>query len=277
MIDLPSTEIMSDRSGLIWIDEAVPYFRCPLLSACPQLSHAIFTRLGGRSHPPYDRLNTSYEVGDLPDRVAMNLALIQDTFCARELITMRQVHGTEILVIRTAGDLCETRARSADAIITNVPGLALLVKQADCQGIILFDPNRSVLAVAHCGWRGNVADILGAVVVRMKRDFASEPGDLLACIGPSLGPCCAEFVDYETLFPEHFQAFKVGQTHFDLKAISQCQLLNAGVRHENIHISNICTRCRTDLFYSYRGEGATGRFGTVAMLRQGGLHHEDIY
>jgi YfiH family protein len=267
-----------DRVGLIWIDHPVPYFRYPLLSMYPQLSHAVFTRHGGTSHSPYDRLNTSYDVGDLPRHVAANLAIIKDALGARQLMTMKQVHGTEILVVRTGDERSGVPTASADAVITDVPGLGVMVKQADCQGVILFDPNRDVVAVTHCGWRGNVANILSKVVARMNGEFGCEECDLLACIGPSLGPCCAEFIDHGVIFPECFQEFRVNSTaNFDLKAISRRQLLNAGLRQENIHISDICTRCTTGLFYSYRREKRTGRFGTVAMLRQGGIRHANVH
>ena len=89
----------------------------------------------------------------------------------------------------------------------------------------------------------------------------------MAAIGPSLGPCCAEFVTYRDIFPEEFDRFMVDENHFDLWALSSWQLENAGMRPENIEVAGLCTRCRTDLFYSYRAEGNTGRFGTVAMLR----------
>lgn len=273
-MDLLPMNSTSDRCGLIRIKHPVPSFRYHLLSGYPQLSHAVFTRHGGTSQSPYDRLNTSYDVGDLPRHVAANLSIIKDALKARRLLTMKQVHGTGVLVVHKEDAWRRVRTPSADAVITDVPGLAVLVKQADCQGTILFDPNRNVVAVAHCGWRGNVADILSKVVARMRAEFGSEESDLLACIGPSLGPCCAEFVDHRVIFPECFQVFGIDSTaKFDLKAISRWQLLNAGLREENIQISDICTRCRTDLFYSYRGEGRTGRFGTVAMLRQGENHH----
>jgi polyphenol oxidase len=269
--------IMPDGPGLTWMAQGVPYLRYPLLSSYPQLSHAVFTRHGGMSHPPYDRLNTSYDVGDLPGHVAANLVIIKNILDAGQLMYVKQVHGSGILVIRTGDGMGRAQTPSADAVITNVPGLAVLVKQADCQGIILFDPDRDVVAVIHCGWRGNVANILSKVVARMKGEFGCEECDLLGCIGPSLGPCCAEFIDHKTIFPEHFKAFRVNKTYFDLKAISRQQLLNAGLKQENIQISDICTRCRTDLFYSYRGEGKTGRFGTVAMLRQGGMRHANSH
>jgi hypothetical protein len=108
---------------------------------------------------------------------------------------------------------------------------------------------------------------LGAVVGRMKFEFGCRPANMLAAIGPSLGPCCAEFINYEQEFPEEFRRFMVRKEYFDLWEISRWQLLEAGLAEDHIEVANICSRCRTDMFYSYRAEGITGRFGTVAMLK----------
>jgi len=257
----------SDPYDLIWNEQPLPHFRYPLFSPYPQLSHAVLTRHGGTSRRPYHSLNTSFGVGDLPGHVAANLDIIRDFLGARRLIHMKQVHGTGILAIHRGEEKKKILMPAADALITDVCGLALLVKQADCQGVILFDPGRGVVAVVHCGWRGNAANILSKAAARMQQEFRCQARNLLACIGPSLGPCCAEFVDHEKLLPEAFQAVRVnGAAHFDLKAFSRQQLLDAGLKKEHIQVSGLCTRCRTDLFYSYRGEGRTGRFGTVAML-----------
>jgi YfiH family protein len=145
--------------------------------------------------------------------------------------------------------------------------VAIMVKQADCQAVILYDPVREVLANVHCGWRGNTHNVLSAAVRRMTGEFGTRPRDLRAAIGPSLGPCCAEFVTHETLFPETFARYRVQRNHFDLWEISRWQLAEAGVREDHIETAGLCTRCRTDLFFSYRAEKVTGRFATVAMLR----------
>ena len=268
---------LPDRSGLIWTKHPVPYFRYSLLSHYPGLVHAVFTRHGGASHPPYDHLNVSYDVGDRPYCVTANLAIVRNALGARRLIYLEQVHGTHMIVIRAKDRATPLPEVPADALITDVPGLALLIKQADCQGIVLFDPRKGVVAVVHCGWRGNVGNILSRVVTRMEADFGCRACDLVAGIGPSLGPCCAEFVGHDTLFPTYFQAFRVNTAHFDLKAVSRRQLLDAGLRDDNIQVCEICTRCSTDLFYSYRGEGKTGRFATVAMLTPGGTAHADVH
>jgi polyphenol oxidase len=244
----------------------VPCMQFDSLSAYKGLAHGVFTRKGGVSIPPYDSLNVSYNTGDQHDHVTENLRLIKERIGAGHIMAMNQVHGADIIILHrhNCNDLS---IRNADAMITDVPMLGLMVKQADCQGVIIFDPAKSVVATVHCGWRGNVQDILGTVVNRMRSDFGCNPADLAAAIGPSLGPCCAEFKTYRELFPDEFHEFIAADSHFDLWEISRMQLSRAGVLKENIEIAGICTKCNRDLFYSYRGEGNTGRFGTVAMIK----------
>ena len=244
------------------------YLQFLLFSGYDYLTHGIFTRLGGVSEPPYDTLNTSYNIGDRPERVKKNLLIIKGVIGAGHLIFMNQVHGGDIVILRKDDHPHIESTAYADAMITDIPSVALMVKQADCQGVILYDPVRAVLAVVHCGWRGNVGNILGAVVGRMRSNFGCGESDILAAVGPSLGPCCAEFTSYKEIFPEGFREFIVRDNHFDLWEISRRQLLDAGLGENRIEIAGICTRCNTDLFYSYRGEGTTGRFATVAMLRE---------
>ncbi len=218
------------------------------------------------SRPPYDSLNVSFNTGDLREHVTRNLSLIREKIGAARILYMNQVHGTEIIVLHRE-NYSDPGVCSADAIITDIPLLGIMVKQADCQGVIIYDAVKSVVAAVHCGWRGNVQDILGAVVGRMRTEFGCDPGHMKAAIGPSLGPCCAEFKTYRDIFPEEFSGFIVRDSHFDLWDISRMQLTRAGIMKDSIEVSGICTRCRTDLFFSYRGEGNTGRFGTVAMLK----------
>jgi YfiH family protein len=249
------------------VRQEIPFFQFPRLSSHRQLMHGIFTRHGGVSHPPFNTLNTSNSVGDRQENVEENLRKIRNVIKAKDIVHVKQSHGDGIFVLSQNKSAKYNGTSSADAMITDVTGIALLVKQADCQGTIIYDPNRNVVANVHCGWRGNVQNILGRVVVRMKEKFGCEKSDLLAAIGPSLGPCCSEFVSHKDIFPEVFERFMVQENHFDLWAASCWQLQGAGLQKKNIEVAGICTRCRTDLFYSYRGEGKTGRFGTVAMLQ----------
>jgi YfiH family protein len=253
-------------SELIWKDDDLISFRYPTLSAIPELAHGVFARHGGLSDPPYGTLNVSFSVGDRAEHVRGNLARVQGEIGSSRILYLNQLHGKGIHVFRGALSLPSEDQLPGDAMITDVPGVGLMIKQADCQSVILYDPERRVVANVHCGWRGNVQNILGRVVARLEHDFSCTPSRVLAAIGPSLGPCCGEFIDHQKIFPREFEQFMVREHFFDMWAISCWQLIDAGMLAENIELASICTRCRTDLFFSYRGEGVTGRFCTVVML-----------
>jgi purine-nucleoside/S-methyl-5'-thioadenosine phosphorylase / adenosine deaminase len=248
----------------------VPFFEFPSLSVYPELAHFVFTRHGGVSDATFRSLNVSFSTGDSAKNVETNLSMIQQITGARSLRFMNQVHGNNIVILRESTVRGVERVFTADAMITDLPGTALLVKQADCQAVILYDPARKVVSNVHCGWRGNVNGLLSAVVAAMGAEFGCDPSGLRAAIGPSLGPCCAEFVTHQEIFPGSFRSFMVRENYFDLWAISRSQLVASGLKGEHIESADWCTRCRTDLFYSYRAEGQTGRFATVAMLKPGG-------
>ncbi len=244
----------------------LPFLQFPGLSKSSGIEHAVFTRRGGVSETCYDSLNISYGTGDQSDRVRANLRIMKEVLAADHLVFMNQCHGDDIFVLRDEHLKPPDHTIHADALVTDLKKVGLLVKQADCQSVILFDPGKEVVSNVHCGWRGNRSNIVGKVVDLMTAEFGCRSSNLLAAVGPSLGPCCAEFVTYQELFPEHFTGFMVRENYFDLTAISRFQLLEAGLLCENIEIAGLCTKCRTDLFFSYRGEGITGRFGTVVML-----------
>ena len=249
------------------LSRGVEYLQSPLLSGYNNLFHGVFTRRGGISERPYDTLNTSYDVGDQDDHVRENLSRIKHIVPSEDLRYMHQVHGRDILVLRRGNHRDLKSPQKADALITNLPHLALMVKQADCQGVILFDPVKKVVSTVHCGWRGSTHNILGAVLKRMASEFGCNARDLVAAVGPSLGPCCAEFRTYKQIFPADFRRFMVSTNYFNLWELTQWQLIEGGLLKKNIETAGICTRCRTDLFFSYRAEGETGRFATVAMIK----------
>ena len=243
----------------------IPYYFFPKLSTQPFLVHAVLTRHGGVSKAPYATLNLGNGTGDLQQDVQSNINILKSVFSAQEFCFLEQVHGRHIVVPGEHGR--DETGPQGDALLTHRTGLALMIKQADCQAVILCDPLKRVIANVHCGWRGNVQNILGAAVEKMEKEYGSKASHLMAAIGPSLGPCCAEFVNHEEIFPKDFHPFTVRENHFDLWAISRWQLIEAGLEEDNIELACICTRCRNDLFFSYRAEKITGRFATLVMLR----------
>jgi polyphenol oxidase len=243
------------------------YLEFPGLASFPEVLHAVFTRHGGISQGAFHSLNIGPLTGDSPENVRTNLEIVRTTLGARSLVSIQQVHGTHIAIVRETSATISEEPIQADAMITALPGVALVVKQADCQAVILLDPEKKVIANVHCGWRGHRENLLGTVVDRMSVDFGCRPSDLRAGISPSLGPCCAEFVTHDQLFPEQFMRFMVKENFFDFWAISRWQLAESGVKEENIETAEICTKCSTPLFFSYRAEGTTGRSATAVMLK----------
>jgi YfiH family protein len=146
--------------------------------------------------------------------------------------------------------------------MTNMPGIGLMIQQADCQAIMLYDLEHEAVANIHSGWRGNVANIIAKTVSAMTKAYGTRPAAVHAAISPSLGPCCGEFVNYRSELPPAFHAYQTQPNHFDFWAISRDQLRDTGVRLEQIEVAGRCTVCNEN-YFSYRREGVTGRFASV--------------
>jgi YfiH family protein len=241
-------------------------YRLPLLAAFPEVAHGFFTRRGGVSSGPYASLNLSFAVGDQPTGVAANRRLVQRALELATLASAAQVHGSREAVVAAS----PTQAREipeVDILMTRQAGVGLLIKQADCQAVMFYDPVRRVVANVHCGWRGQVQNLLGRAVSRLQEMFGSRPGDLYAGLGPSLGPCCAEFRHFRQEFPPHLWDYQVRPTYFDLWRLSCDQLVAAGLKPEKIQVAGLCTRCAPARFFSFRRDRTTGRQGAVIALR----------
>ena len=243
------------------------YLQFPHLSEYADIRHGIFTRQGGFSKGCYQGLNVGMGNGDSHDHVLLNRAAISGCMEHSELVFANQVHGTTIIRHPQCGvsgnSLFSGRAKSGDALITDARKKSLVIQTADCQAVFIYDPVRKAVANIHSGWRGSIQNIIGLSVQAMIKEFDSNPKNLLAGIGPSLGPCCAEFIHYRTEIPKAFWTYKNHTDCFDFWAMSKDQLIGAGIPRSHIVSSNLCTRCRTDLFFSYRKEKSTGRFATV--------------
>lgn len=197
--------------------------------------------------------------------------MIAKCFDSNELIFAKQVHGTKAMVFTQQAiprkKNCYDLLPECDAMITDVKEKSLVIQVADCQAILIYDPVGQVIANVHSGWRSSIKNIIGRTIYTMQEEFDSKPCHMVTGISPSLGPCCAEFVNYKDEIPQEFWKFKDDSDHFDFWAISFNQLCDAGVLKKNIYLSEICTRCNTDLFFSFRGEGTTGRFASVIGLK----------
>jgi purine-nucleoside/S-methyl-5'-thioadenosine phosphorylase / adenosine deaminase len=246
------------------------FLQFPNLSRFSDIRHGIFTRKNGYSKTPYKSLNTSYSNGDDSSNVKLNRSVISKCFDGNELVFSRQVHGAKALAFAKKSIPPKKKypevLPECDAMITDIQKISLVIQVADCQSILMYDPVLQVIANVHSGWRGSIKNIIGRTISVMEKEFDSKAGNIVAGISPSLGPCCAEFVNYKDEIPEELWKYKDDSDHFDFWAISSDQLCEAGVLKKNIYLSEICTRCNTDLFFSFRGEGTTGRFAAVIGL-----------
>lgn len=235
-----------------------------------QCRHGFFNRHGGISRGLHASLNVGHRVGDDPVAVAANRQVVKNMLGAKVLLSAHQTHGVNVVSLREdpADDL---EVDDADALITDRQGVAVMVQTADCQPILLHDPGRKVVAAVHSGWRGSVQNILQETVAAMSHEFGCHPVGIRAAIGPSLGPCCAEFINHKQELPDAFNAYRDAGSNFDFWKISVMQLKQAGLLEANIDVIGICSKCSPD-HYSYRGssaqgEQATGRLASVIMLR----------
>ena len=240
--------------------------RSELLAPRP---HGFSTRPGGVAPAPWDSLNLGPSRGDDPENVREN----SRRFCAvlgtapEQAVLSQQTHTTNLRRV-TAEDagkgLIRPRDyRDVDALMTDVPGLALTVFSADCGVILLHDPVHAAIAAVHAGWRGCAGGILAKTVRAMTENCGTDPADLLAAIGPCIGPCCFETDDD---VPAAMRAalgadaepclrYQAPKWHVDLSGLNRQWLLRAGLLPEHIERSELCTACRPDLFWSHRKMG----------------------
>ncbi len=235
---------------------------------------SCYDRRGGVSSGVWNSLNVGRRLGDSDEAVDENRRRIRQNLGLGTLVSAHQVHGTTVACWE-GKRRTDVEIADSDALMTDQPGAGLLIQQADCQAVLLFDPVQNAVAAVHCGWRGSVQGILSQVVAAMGSRYGSAPADLLALISPSLGPCCAEFVNHRDELPEEFRPFQVADNHFDFWRISRSQLVAAGMDARRVTVSGICTACSEE-YFSYRracrqGNGRTGRnCSVIALCREAG-------
>ena len=251
------------------------------MNQIPGLSAGFSTRHGGTSKGEWNSLNCALHVRDREADVIRNRELIAEELglpfetwtCAE------QVHGNRVHIVtnaeRGAGRLSrESAIQSADSLITNEPGIWLTAFYADCVPLYFVDPVKRAIGLAHAGWKGTVMEIAAETVKAMEYTYECRPEDILASIGPSIGVCCYE-VDEKVMErvkpiygqqadPEEakkaYSSLDNGKYMLDLKEINRHIMIKAGILPMNIELSEWCTSCHTDLFFSHRKEqGATGR------------------
>ena len=254
--------------------DGLVFYQFDHLARCAGVRHAIFTRLGGRSRGACAGLNVGSLVGDDPAAVQANHERIYACLglAPAAVVTARQVHGAQVAVVGSSD--AGTVVPSTDAVVSNEMGITLLLRFADCAPVVLYDPQRRAIGLAHAGWRGLVAGVVANTVAALQSAFGCRPADVLAGVGPAIGPCCYQVgpdvvAEVERVFDhpgDLFTGQPDGTMHFDLPAAVRRHLQLCGVTR--IEDSGLCTSCHTDEFFSHRAEhGRTGRFAAVVTLQ----------
>ncbi|MEY4480623.1 MAG: hypothetical protein RLZZ267_1301 [Bacillota bacterium] len=230
----------------------------------PQLKYGFSTKVDG---------NLALHVGDRPEQVIANRIRFAEHagFSFDSWTCADQVHGAKVAVvdasmIGSGRDSLDTALHGYDGMITNLTDVMLTSFYADCVPLYFVDVKNQVIGLAHAGWKGTVANIVGEMVRMMNAAFRSSVEDIHAVIGPSIGSCCYEVDDIvinginnvlnQVIYPP-------GKAHVDLKEINRQIMIRTGILPNQIEVSNHCTSCRTDLYFSYRAEhGRTGRMAS---------------
>ncbi len=254
----------------------VPYYTFPAFDALPFVRHGFSTRLGGVSKGVYESMNLSFTRGDEQTAVRENF----ERFCqaigvrAEDTLISAQTHLTTVYRATAAdrgrGVIRERGYTDIDGLMTDEAGVVLCTQYADCVPLFFVDPVRRVVATSHAGWRGTVAGIASETVRRMHEEYGCRAADILVGIGPSIGPCCFE-VDSPVY--ERFAALsfaddgmirddKNGKYHIHLWETNRRFLLRAGIKEEHITVTDLCTKCHSDIFWSHRVTG--GERGSLA-------------
>jgi polyphenol oxidase len=249
-------------------DHSLNWLTFDLLSACPRVRHAVFLRSGGVSEGPFKSLNTGWHVGDNPLHVEKNLLLIRNHLHHfipewSHFVWGRACHATALAEVdqQSPHELI-----NYDGLLTAQPSITLLMKHADCQVALFYDPVQHVAANIHAGWRGSVGNIYQKTIQHMQHLYGSDPANLLVCISPSLGPQEAEFIHYRTELPESFWCFQIQPNYFDFWSISENQLIQAGILSHHIEMARLSTYANPTDYFSYRRDKITGRHATCITL-----------
>jgi len=250
----------------------------------PHLTAGMTMRSGGVSEAPFHSLNCGLHVQDAPEavienrrRLARALHFAFDAWTAAE-----QVHGSRVETIRPPDrgkgrDALDTAVPETDGMVTDERDVLLTALFADCVPLFLYDPDHEAVGLVHAGWRGTAAEIAREAVHRMSEAYGSDPSRMLAAIGPSIGACCYEvdeavalrFRDVPGWERAALPSEEKGKYRLDLKELNRQIMIKAGILPIHIEMSNWCTGCRTDMFFSHRGErGRTGRMAAWIGLRR---------
>lgn len=238
--------------------------------------HCFTSSLGGASRGKIKGLNLGFRVGDNVNSVIENYRLVANDmgFDIEQCVLSKQTHTNNIRIVTKEdcgkGVVRASDIEDTDGLVTNIANVPLVIFAADCIPILLYDSKNRVAAAVHAGWRGSVAGITSKCVSLMISEFNCNVNNIVAAIGPSIGPCCFEFGDEAVIYfkDKYYIRKDNGKYHIDLWSYNCDLLIDVGINPKNIDISGICTMCNNDKFYSYRThKESTGRQAAIIMIK----------
>lgn len=259
--------------------DTVPYLTYNSLSEINFINHAFSTRLGGVSEGEFTSMNMAFNRGDNPESVTENYKRICKSagFDFDSLTASAQDHNTFVRAVTSenkgVGIYKPRDLHSVDALITNEKGVTLVTYYADCTPLFFVDTKQKAIGLAHAGWRGTVGRIGEKVVKKMTELYGTNPADIVAAIGPAISVCCYEvdkpcadnFYALSDLDSSRFVFPKEnGKYMIDLLETNRQILVAAGVKNENITVSDVCTNCNSELLWSHRA--TKGKRGTMSAF-----------
>ena len=278
-----SSDIPAALYGMTEHPGAIPYLSFPLFDETGIVVDAVSTRAGGVSEGYYSSLNFGWSTGDDPARVRENYIRMAEALGVRpdRMVASQQTHTTNIRRVTLAdagkGVVRPRDYKDVDGLVTDIPGLMLVIFSADCVPLLVVDPVRRAIGASHSGWRGTVNLMAEVTVKRMAEEFGSKPEDLRVGIGPCICKDCYE-VDW-TVAEQFRQRFgedrskdimsegREGHFQLDLAAANREIFISSGVLPENIAMSGLCTCCEPERFFSHRASnGKRGTIGAFLMI-----------
>lgn len=264
--------------------KGVEYLVYPLIEKSNIVNHGFSTRLGGVSEGVCSTMNLSFARGDREEAVQENFRRMAAALgvCMQDMVFSKQTHTTNVRVVteedRGKGIVKPLDYEDVDGLVTNVPGLCLTTFYADCVPLFFVDPVHKAVGLSHSGWRGTVGRIGEETVKTMTSEYGTNPGDVIAAVGPSICQDCYEVsedvidrfrANFEKQYWEDlFYEKENGKFQLNLWKANEIIFQETGIKKENMAITNVCTCCNPEVFFSHRAsKGKRGNLAAFLAIR----------
>lgn len=240
--------IRKEKEGIEWIEFEI-------LQEFPEVKHAVFLK------------GSNFDLREKQEESSLekNQRKLSEILEIKQWVKLWQCHKSDVIEAKKEEEKWVLK-KDFDGVVAQEKGLGLLIRHADCQAALLYDPVQKVIGNIHCGWRGSVLNIYQKAILFMNSLYGCLPKNIRVCISPSLGPEAAEFIHFRVELPESFWKYQVKPTYFDFWEISKNQFIEAGILEKNIEIARICTFMNQKDCFSYRRNKLTGHHGTCIAL-----------